>query len=663
MANTYDTSGEPLGSTAPKVLYNNASNLDDAINAEVTNWVDRPPFNRQRKTWWGIEQDFYNFLANSGFEPVHLTYVDGVPLVVDRPTQLFDRAGTSYRIKFPNSFPFTLTGTWTTDLANAVEVTDDSLRQDLSSTADLSKGVALVGGAAREVATMEDLKALPSTGSKTAYVQEYYAGAGVINSRYQLDTADVATPGDDFTVVVATDGGGRWKLKHADAFNLKMAGGREDGVTDDLAAWDRLLAASAGKQVEFSGPSVVSGTVNIPGNNIRLRGTSRAAVLKAMDNADFEYTLRAQSRTGIEYQGFTVDSNKAARQGILTTRTVSVSFESCTDCQLVNVIGSNAIGSGSIPGIGISTAGNGERVNVTNCTALNCGVVGKAADGFFCSSSYSINTGNVAINCLDTGHVLESCSYSGIVGCVSISCGVVGAITNATSNDKYGNFINGLRGQDWAASVTGGVQIGVFGTGNLIETSVRGVALVGVASFIGPGINVRRTGTGRVDGLEIQASVRNSSSQGILVDSARRVNIHAKITGPTSACIQFNGDCTDCVVESGTNLFGGTFGVYASNTSQVFVTGTHMQSQTSYGLFAANTAVVTSLMNDIVNPTASHYENKDAGATLNRITLVNGLLSLNSVVAGAPLTATLSKKATLVTGTGTTEGVVGFSAT
>lgn len=141
MTNTYDTSGEPLGSTAVRVLYNNASNLDDAVNSTENTWVDRPPFGRIRRTWWGMEQDFNQFLINSGFEPVHLIYVDGSPLVVDRPTQFIDRAGLVYRVKMPANFPVTLTGTWATDQNLLVDVGDQSLRSALAATG----GAGLVG--------------------------------------------------------------------------------------------------------------------------------------------------------------------------------------------------------------------------------------------------------------------------------------------------------------------------------------------------------------------------------------------------------------------------------------------------------------------------------------------------------------------------------------
>lgn len=131
--------GNPLGSTSVKDLYDNAENFDELLNAFVTSWKDR--FGNDRKTWYGFEQDFAQFLLNSGFESVHLTYVDGTPLQVDRPTQLIDRAGSVYRVKLPASFPVMLTGTWATDAPLLLDVGDQSLRTALAAPS----GYTLIG--------------------------------------------------------------------------------------------------------------------------------------------------------------------------------------------------------------------------------------------------------------------------------------------------------------------------------------------------------------------------------------------------------------------------------------------------------------------------------------------------------------------------------------
>lgn len=142
MTNTYLT-GNPLGSSAPKDLFDNASNFDEAMNSMSPSFDDRT--GKRRQTWAGAEYEWQQFLINSGYEPLHLTYVDGTPLIVSRPTQLIDRAGISYRVKTPASFPVTLTGTWATDQNNVVEVGDSPLRQDLSNNTDPTKGAARVG--------------------------------------------------------------------------------------------------------------------------------------------------------------------------------------------------------------------------------------------------------------------------------------------------------------------------------------------------------------------------------------------------------------------------------------------------------------------------------------------------------------------------------------
>lgn len=139
MANTYPTQQFPLGSTEVKVLFNNASNFDDAMNSELPSFYDR--FNKRRETWAGMQKMVADFIEAMGFEATHLVYVDGTPLTVLRPTQLIDRAGSVYKVKMPASFPVNLTGNWATDQLLLVDVGDASLRMSLA----LTTGANLVG--------------------------------------------------------------------------------------------------------------------------------------------------------------------------------------------------------------------------------------------------------------------------------------------------------------------------------------------------------------------------------------------------------------------------------------------------------------------------------------------------------------------------------------
>jgi hypothetical protein len=138
MTNTYNTLN-PLGSTSAKDLSDNASSFDEGMNSLSPSFYDR--FKRRRETWAGMEKMVSDFLESVGFEAAHLTYVDGTPLTVLRPTQLIDRAGSVYKVKQPASFPVNLTGTWATDQLLLVDVGDASLRAALAA----STGAALIG--------------------------------------------------------------------------------------------------------------------------------------------------------------------------------------------------------------------------------------------------------------------------------------------------------------------------------------------------------------------------------------------------------------------------------------------------------------------------------------------------------------------------------------
>lgn len=129
---TYNT-GNPVPSGNAYDRFDNSQTFDEVVNSVLPTAETR--LGKQIKTLSGQEQDFNQFLINSGFEPNHLTYVVGTPLQVDRPTQLIDYNGSVYRVKMPATFPVNLTGVWASDSSLLVDVGDASLRQLLASTA------------------------------------------------------------------------------------------------------------------------------------------------------------------------------------------------------------------------------------------------------------------------------------------------------------------------------------------------------------------------------------------------------------------------------------------------------------------------------------------------------------------------------------------------
>lgn len=139
---TYNT-GNPLGSSAAKDLFDNAQNLDVAVNS-ITEaiWSDR--FGKSRKSYWGMEQQslaqlltqeqrFNLFIQNSGYEVIG-DYKDG-PLTITEYNQLIRYDGELWKITTATDILFTTTGndatSWGVDSVHFVSVGDAALRQTL----------------------------------------------------------------------------------------------------------------------------------------------------------------------------------------------------------------------------------------------------------------------------------------------------------------------------------------------------------------------------------------------------------------------------------------------------------------------------------------------------------------------------------------------------
>lgn len=113
----------PDGSNSPFDLSDNAGIIDVwATDRSKRSAPDR--LGVARKTVFGLEQQVNDFLANQGYEPVVLNYVDGQPLVVERSTQLLMRENILYSARLPAIFPVVLSGEWLDDQAELVTQVD-----------------------------------------------------------------------------------------------------------------------------------------------------------------------------------------------------------------------------------------------------------------------------------------------------------------------------------------------------------------------------------------------------------------------------------------------------------------------------------------------------------------------------------------------------------
>lgn len=160
---TFNT-GNPIGSTAVKDLYDNAENLDVFVN-DRTKRSEPDRLGVSRKTWYGMEQDFQDFLINSGYQSIG-DYAAG--LEITARNQIFWRDGELYRVGASVELPYTTTGDWTQEEGLFVAVGDQSLRQELGQTSGSLEGADIVGvsgstlqGFFRDKVSIEAFGAIP----------------------------------------------------------------------------------------------------------------------------------------------------------------------------------------------------------------------------------------------------------------------------------------------------------------------------------------------------------------------------------------------------------------------------------------------------------------------------------------------------------------------
>lgn len=146
---TYRT-GNPIGSTDPRDLYDNAENLDEAVNTAGPQWVDRfgrfrlPLMEQERQfvsaqdrregefqVYQAVrEQEFRTFIASSGYQFVG-DYAPGIEIT--QYNQLIrDSNGEFWRVSGQVDLPYITTGAGVPEDDALVPAGDAVLRQDLA---------------------------------------------------------------------------------------------------------------------------------------------------------------------------------------------------------------------------------------------------------------------------------------------------------------------------------------------------------------------------------------------------------------------------------------------------------------------------------------------------------------------------------------------------
>lgn len=172
MTNTYNTLN-PLGSTSPKDLFDNASNFDEAMNSASPSFYDR--FSKRRETWAGMEKAFDDFLLASGYEFIGDYDADG-PLTITQQNQVFTKDGEYWRSSPTLVLPYITVNNWVIDQPKFVSVGDAQLRQSLANSADPVQGAAMVGRSTVSIESVFALLSAAQISSQVLLVKGYLPG-------------------------------------------------------------------------------------------------------------------------------------------------------------------------------------------------------------------------------------------------------------------------------------------------------------------------------------------------------------------------------------------------------------------------------------------------------------------------------------------------------
>lgn len=171
--------GNPVGSSDPRDLYDTATVADNLVHGDEAAYTDR--LGKSRKSWQGMEDEFAAFIASSGYEFVG-DYAAGIELTGYQQI-LRDTSGEFWRLSGSVTLPYTTTGAGLPEGGNFVAVGDAALRQELALPVSGGNGSTLVNGATIYVGSVAELEGLSLAEGVTVYLtQEGMAGSGVIKS-------------------------------------------------------------------------------------------------------------------------------------------------------------------------------------------------------------------------------------------------------------------------------------------------------------------------------------------------------------------------------------------------------------------------------------------------------------------------------------------------
>lgn len=405
--------------------------------------------------------------------------------------------------------------------------------------------------------------------------------------------------------------------RFADVVNVKDFGAKGDGVTDDTAAIQATMMASAGKTVYFpSGTYIVSGaTANaalmLPVAGVRLIGDGKfSSTIKCLSGATI---IAAVDAGKIDICDLGFDGGSSARlawQRAITFRGVlKSSIKNCYFYRIGDSVinygktgygGSDAIPNGSRQPENIEVSGNlfedcyGSAGVISKFVGMKQTIISNNEFKDCCSIAISIESeggtvSELAEKIVVSGNIIDGISYARTSGLSNIAWGI-SISEQAKITTVSGNVVNDVEG----ATIAAGILIGTSPEQN--DTFASDISVIGnTVTNINAGANrghgiLLQNGDSNITGVTISGNLISECKDGISFQSAA-------------------GDKTIGVI------------------SQVSVTGNVIRNCTEFGLFhinvgdAGETAVVNScISNNVITGSTSH------GATLK---LTNSVINGN----------------------------------
>lgn len=164
--------------------------------------------------------------------------------------------------------------------------------------------------------------------SKYVNTSGYYVAGDGGGAMYYYDSTDVSSVDNGVTVIVANDGA-RWKLTSTGRINVKQAGAKGDGTTNDTAAFTRA-AANFNSVYVPSGTYILTSPITVTDRDFSIFGDGKDLTTLRWNSSgngiEFNDTtgIASQTRATLTVKDLTIAAGQAAAgKGIYALMTVT----------------------------------------------------------------------------------------------------------------------------------------------------------------------------------------------------------------------------------------------------------------------------------------------------------------------------------------------------